>query len=97
MTVGRRRNWKNQGFLKQRKLKMVRTEQLKYIQLLHERGEGSLKISKRLDLSRNTVRKYLALLDSGQPIVFVSNELTLKTVLTPQERAVRYEVNLPDR
>ena len=75
--VGRRRNWKNQGFLKQRKLKMVRTEQLKYIQLLHERGEGSLKISKRLDLSRNTVRKYLALLDSGQPIVFVSNELTL--------------------
>ena len=77
MTVGRRRNWKNQGFLKQRKLKMVRTEQLKYIQLLHERGEGSLKISKRLDLSRNTVRKYLALLDSGQPIVFVSNELTL--------------------
>ena len=67
MTVGRRRNWKNQGFLKQRKLKMVRTEQLKYIQLLHERGEGS----------RNTVRKYLALLDSGQPIVFVSNELTL--------------------
>lgn len=77
MTVGRRRNWKNQGFLKQRKLKMVRTEQLKYIQLLHERGEGSLKISKRLDLSRNTVRKYLALLDSGQHIVFVSNELTL--------------------
>lgn len=77
MTVGRRRNWKNQGFLKQRKLKMVRTEQLKYIQLLHERGEGSLKISKRLDLSRNTVRKYLALLDSGQSIVFVSNELTL--------------------
>ena len=77
MTVGRRRNWKNQGFLKQRKLKMVRTEQLKYIQLLHERGEGSLKISKRLDLSRNTVRKYLALLDSGQPIVFVSNELAL--------------------
>ena len=54
-----------------------KTEQLKYIQLLHERGEGSLKISKRLDLSRNTVRKYLALLDSGQPIVFVSNELTL--------------------
>ena len=40
-------------------------------------GRGSLKISKRLDLSRNTVRKYLALLDSGQPIVFVSNELTL--------------------
>ena len=77
MAVGRRRNWKNQGFLKQRKLKVVRTEQLKYIQLLHERGEGSLKISKRLDLSRNTVRKYLALLDSGQPIVFVSNELTL--------------------
>ena len=69
MTVGRRRNWKNQGFLKQRKLKMVRTEQLKYIQLLHERGEGSLKISKRLGLSRNTVRKYLALLDSGQPIL----------------------------
>ena len=48
---------------------MVRTEALKYIQLLHERGEGSLKISKRLGLSRNTVRKYLALLDSGQPIV----------------------------
>ena len=59
MTVGRRRNWKNQGFLKQREPKMVRTEQLKYIQLLHERGEGSLKISKRLSLSRNTVRKYL--------------------------------------
>lgn len=56
---------------------MVRTEALKYIQLLHERGEGSLKISKRLGLSRNTVRKYLALLDSGQPIVFVSNELVL--------------------
>lgn len=37
MTVGRRRYWKNQGFLKQRKPKMVRTEQLKYIQLLHER------------------------------------------------------------
>ena len=69
MTVGRRKNWKNQGFLKQRKLKMVRTEQLKYIQLLHERGEGSLKISKRLGLSRNTVRKYLALLDIGQPIL----------------------------
>ena len=69
MTVGRRRNWKNQGFLKQRKLKMVRTEQLKYIQLLHERGEGSLKISKRLGLSRNTVRKYLALLDIGQTIL----------------------------
>ena len=66
MTVGRRKNWKNQGFLKQRKPKMVRTEQLKY---LHERGEGSLKISKRLGLSRNTVRKYLALLDSGQPIL----------------------------
>lgn len=77
MTVGRHRNWKNRGFLKQRKPKMVRTEQLKYIQLLHERGEGSLKISKRLGLSRNTVRKYLALLDSGQPIVFVSNELAL--------------------
>jgi len=43
---------------------MVRTEALKYIQLLHERGEGSLKISKRLGLSRNTVRKYLALLDN---------------------------------
>ncbi|WP_417225928.1 hypothetical protein [Sutterella wadsworthensis] len=56
---------------------MVRTEALKYIQLLHERGEGSLKISKRLGLSRNTVRKYLALLDCGQPIVFVSNELVL--------------------
>lgn len=56
---------------------MVRTEALKYIQLLHERGEGSLKISKRLGLSRNTVRKYLALLDSGQPIVFVSNVLAL--------------------
>ena len=69
MTVRRRRNWKNQGFLKQRKPKMVRTEQLKYIQLLHERGEGSLKISKRLGLSRNTVRKYLALLDIGQPIL----------------------------
>ncbi len=69
MTVGKRKNWKNQGFLKQRKPKMVRTEQLKYIQLLHERGEGSLKISKRLGLSRNTVRKYLALLDSGQPIL----------------------------
>ena len=68
-TVGRRKNWKNQGFLKQRKPKMVRTEQLKYIQLLHERGEGSLKISKRLGLSRNTVRKYLALLDIGQPIL----------------------------
>ena len=67
MTVGKRRNWKNRGFLKQRKP----------IQLLHERGEGSLKISKRLGLSRNTVRKYLALLDSGQPIVFVSNELAL--------------------
>ena len=77
MTVGKRRNWKNRGFLKQRKPKMVRTEALKYIQLLHERGEGSLKISKRLGLSRNTVRKYLALLDSGQPIVFVSNELAL--------------------
>ena len=69
MTVGRRKNCKNQGFLKQRKPKMVRTEQLKYIQLLHERGEGSLKISKRLGLSRNTVRKYLALLDIGQPIL----------------------------
>lgn len=69
MTVGRRKNWKNQGFLKQRKPKMVRTEALKYIQLLHERGEGSLKISKRLGLSRNTVRKYLALLDIGQPIL----------------------------
>lgn len=56
---------------------MVRTEALKYIQLLHERGEGSLKISKRLGLSRNTVRKYLALLDSGQPIVCVSSELAL--------------------
>ena len=56
---------------------MVRTEALKYIQLLHERGEGSLKISKRLGLSRNTVRKYLALLDCGQHIVFVSNELVL--------------------
>ena len=56
---------------------MVRTEALKYIQLLHERGEGSLKISKRLGLSRNTVGKYLALLDCGQPIVFVSNELVL--------------------
>ena len=43
---------------------MVRTEALKYIQLLHERGEGSLKISKRLGLSRNTVRKYLAPPDS---------------------------------
>lgn len=73
MTVGRHRNWKNRGFLKQRKPKMVRTEALKYIQLLHERGEGSLKISKRLGLSR----KYLALLDCGQPIVFVSNELVL--------------------
>ena len=69
LTEGSRRNWKNQGFLKQRKPKMVRTEQLKYIQLLHERGEGSLKISKRLGLSRNTVRKYLALLDIGQPIL----------------------------
>ena len=64
MTVGRRKNWKNQGFLKQRKPKMVRTEQLKYIQLLHECGESSLKISKRLGLSRNTVRKYLAPPDS---------------------------------
>lgn len=48
MTVGRRRNWKNRSFLKQRKPKIVSTEQLKYIQLLHERGEGSPKISKRL-------------------------------------------------
>ena len=48
---------------------MVRTEQLKDIQLLHECGESSLKISKRLGLSRNTVRKYLALLDIGQPIL----------------------------
>ena len=75
MTVGRRKNWKNQGFLKQRKPKMVRTEQLKYIQLLHERGEGSLKISKRLGLSRNTVRKYLALLDIGQPILSTVREV----------------------
>ncbi|WP_278651452.1 hypothetical protein [Sutterella wadsworthensis] len=64
MTEGRRRSWKNRGFLKQRKAKMVRTEQLKYIQLLHECGESSLKISKRLGLSRNTVRKYLAPPDS---------------------------------
>lgn len=64
MTVGRRRNWKNRSFLKQRKPKIVSTEQLKYIQLLHERGEGSPKISKRLGLSRNTVRKYLALLSN---------------------------------
>ena len=118
---------------------MVRTEQLNYIQLLHERGEGSLKISKRIGLSRNTVRKYLALLDSGQPIVLrvqraraldpykeVVKSLFVdcrghcpnlqrrlkeqqgldvqlrtlqkycqpwrKTVLKPQERAVRYEV-----
>ena len=64
MTEGRRRSWKNRVFLKQRKAKMVRTEQLKYIQLLHECGESSLKISKRLGLSRNTVRKYLAPPDS---------------------------------
>ena len=64
MTEGRRRSWKNRGFLKQRKAKMVRPEQLKYIQLLHECGESSLKISKRLGLSRNTVRKYLAPPDS---------------------------------
>jgi len=77
MTVGRRKNWKNQGFLKQRKPKMVRTEQLKYIQLLHERGEGSLKISKRLGLSRNTVRKYLAPPDSlGSPFCQQSGKLT---------------------
>lgn len=75
---------------------MVRTEALKYIQLLHERGEGSLKISKRLGLSRNTVRKYLALLDSGQPIVFVSSELVLWIPMKiDQETVCRLPRSLP--
>ena len=65
---------------------MVRTEALKYIQLLHERGEGSLKISKRLGLSRNTVRKYLALLDSGQPIVL---RVQRARALDPYEEVIK--------
>ena len=77
MTVGRHRNWKNRGFLKQRKPKMVRTEALKYIQLLHERGEGSLKISKRLGLSRNTVANTWRSLTADSPSFCVSNELAL--------------------
>lgn len=72
LTVGKRRNWKNRGFLKQRKPKLVRTEQLKYIHLLHERGEGSLKISKQLGLSRNTAHKYLRSLIADSPSIVFS-------------------------
>ena len=88
---------------------MVRTEALKYIQLLHERGEGSAldsyeELIKRLFVDcrghcPNLQRRLKEQLGLAVQLHTLQKfcQPWRKTVLTPQERAVRYEVNLPDR